>query len=262
MSVVLAIDVGNSFNKVGLFQIEAANSLPTCLRSRSVRADQPFPWSEIASWSEWCGSSSVIATTNPSHKTNLLAAWPGNYSSPHEITSPTEIGLPIDLLEPQRVGIDRVLNALAANRIRVPHCPVIIVDSGTATTVDVVTKDGVFVGGAILPGFELAARSLHRSPALLPLIPIDELHESEPAPIGNETRSALRSGLFWGQIGAVRELVSRVNQSLGMPPESEATLILTGGGSELLRPYFPDAMHAPHLALQGLALAALQNPSR
>ena len=260
MSIVLAIDVGNSCNKVGMFRIDQGDGLPTCLHSLSVRADESFPWSEIERWPEWSSeldAQSVIATTNPRHLARVLESWPSQRPRPRQIASPTELSLPIDLLEPSRVGIDRVLNAVAANRVRMADQPVVIVDSGTATTVDVVTATGVFAGGAILPGFELAARSLHRYTALLPLIAIDELHGSEPPPIGKETRGALRSGLFWGQVGAIKELVLQMSRVAFPASEGEIDTILTGGGAELLRPHFPQARFAPHLALQGLALTCL-----
>ncbi len=257
MSIVLAVDVGNSCNKVGMFRFDSVDGLPTCLHSLSVRADEPFPWSEIDRWPEWSGESeshSVIATTNPRHLARVLDSWPSERPQPRQIASSTDLSLQLDLLEPSRVGIDRVLNAVAANRVRVAGQPVVIVDSGTATTVDVVTSEGVFAGGAILPGFELAARSLHRYTALLPLIAIDELHGAEPPPIGKETRGALRSGLFWGQIGAIKELVSQMSRVAFPSSGGEIDTILTGGGAELLRPHFPQARFAPNLALQGLAL--------
>ena len=85
--------------------------------------------------------------------------------------------------------------------------PAIIVDSGTATTVDAVDADGVFLGGAILPGFGLLARSLQRYTALLPLITLEELGTGPPPAVGRDTTAAIKSGLFFGQLGAVRELV-------------------------------------------------------
>ncbi|WP_166824892.1 type III pantothenate kinase [Thalassoroseus pseudoceratinae] len=262
MSNVLAIDVGNSRIKVGLFKVDADHVLPTCKQAITFSADQPFPWRDMEHWQDWSHDlnlTSVIAATNPTHLANVLNSWPTDRKPPLEVSSPEALPLTIDLLEPNRVGIDRVLNAVAANRVRVPGRPIVIVDSGTATTVDVVTADGVFAGGAILAGFELAARSLHRYTALLPLISIDELHEAEPSPIGKETRGALQSGLYWGQVGAIRELVAQMTRSQKPSVEPNTDMILTGGGAELLRPHFPAAISTPHLALQGLALTCLHD---
>ncbi|MCA9071622.1 MAG: type III pantothenate kinase, partial [Planctomycetaceae bacterium] len=149
-------------------------------------------------------------------------------------------------------GIDRLLNAVAANCVRSKNQPALIVDSGTATTVDTVDQTGAFMGGSILPGFELSARALHHYTALLPLIPLDELNgPKKPIPVGTNTRAAMQSGLYWGQVGAVRELLARSCRSFGF--ENPLTL-LTGGGGALLAAEFPEAQWFPHLSLQGLAL--------
>jgi type III pantothenate kinase len=147
-----------------------------------------------------------------------------------------------------KVGIDRLLNAVAANILRPEGRPAILVDTGTATTVDYITAQGAFAGGAILPGFELSARALHDYTALLPLVSIDELATGLHEPVGTNTRQALRSGLFWGQLGAVRELIGRLHDRSAAPP----FLLLTGGGASLLAAHLPEARLEPHLALQGL----------
>jgi type III pantothenate kinase len=151
-----------------------------------------------------------------------------------------------------RVGVDRLLNAVAANVIRPAARPAVIVDTGTATTVDLVNTDGAFEGGAILPGFELCARALHDYTALLPLLSIEELAGEPREPLGRNTRAALRSGLFWGQLGAVKELIERLT-----PVRTEPLVLLTGGGAVLLASHFPEARWEPHLSLQGLVVMAL-----
>jgi type III pantothenate kinase len=126
----------------------------------------------------------------------------------------------------------------------------IIVDSGTATTVDVISTTGAFEGGAILPGFQLCSRALHQYTALLPRISNDEIVGEPPAALGKNTRDALRSGLFWGQLGAVRELIRHLRETL----PSEATIVVTGGAGRLIAPQLPGALHYPYLALQGLVI--------
>src|SRR5262249_59123408 len=103
------------------------------------------------------------------------------------------------------------------------HPPVIVVDLGTATTVDVVGADGAFLGGAILPGIELGARALASGTAQLPAIDVAGL----PLAIGRDTPSAIASGLVFGHLGAVRELVARMRaDTLG-----NAHVVITGGGA-------------------------------
>jgi type III pantothenate kinase len=152
--------------------------------------------------------------------------------------------------------MDRILKAVACNVIRPPDQPALVIDTGTATCVDAISTDGAFEGGAILPGFELCARALHQYTALLPYISVDELVEESHEPLGHGTREALRSGLVWGQVGAIKELVQRLSQRW----ETDPLLLLTGGGAPLLTAHLAGALWQPQLSLQGLAVvAARQN---
>ena len=92
----------------------------------------------------------------------------------------------INLEQPNHAGIDRILNAVACNTIRPAGTPAVIVDTGTATTVDAISPDGAFEGGSILPGFELCARALHQYTALLPFVTIDELCNESHEPLGDQ----------------------------------------------------------------------------
>lgn len=265
---LLAIDVGNSRIKFGLFDASdcgrAARSLPPCLKTLAVPVAEEVPWNEIR---QWCDPHSgavrgVLAGANPQGIARVVDTWPEDWLPPQVISEPTHVPIATRLVFPRRVGIDRVLNAVAANVVRETGRAVIVVDSGTATTVDLIGPDGLFEGGAILPGFELCARALHYYTALLPLITMDELDTQSNEPLGRETRSALRSGLFWGQLGAVKELVARLSDvpelesALGKSAPSNPLLLLTGGGSALLAPHLPTAKIERHLSLQGLALSA------
>jgi type III pantothenate kinase len=253
---VFAVDVGNSRIKFGLFARAdtSADGLPVCLYASAVSISSAIPWDDVAEWTKQSGSNAVtdiIASSNPRIRQQVVDDWPAKWPSPRIVESPECLPLAIDLPEPEKAGIDRLLNAVAANVIRPESTFAIIVDSGTATTVDVVSAQGTFLGGTILPGFELSARSLHQHTALLPEILMDELNASDIHPLGRNTRDALRSGLLYGQLGAVRELIDRLCQS-----EPNPFVIVTGGGGELLARYLPIARWEPHLALQGLAITA------
>ena len=106
---------------------------------------------------------------------------------------------------PDWVGIDRLAGAVAANRLRDPKKAAIVVGVGTAITVDLLSADGVFRGGAILPGIAMSARALDEFTDLLPRSPADELAIQPPA-LGTSTMAAIQSGLYWGAVGAIREL--------------------------------------------------------
>jgi type III pantothenate kinase len=132
-----------------------------------------------------------------------------------------------------------------------------VISSGTATTVDYVSAAGHFCGGAILPGFDLCAKALHEYTELLPLIRMDSVLDSEmsPAELGRNTQAAITSGLYWGHVGAVKELMRRL--MLGGDPHIEPLILLTGGAAPLLYPHLPTIVrHEPHLSLQGLAVVA------
>lgn len=257
---LIAVDVGNSRIKVGLFngRVEAADcdALPACLESTAVDVEDFVPWDEVRHWAgmrSGTATSGIVAGANPKGVSRVAKSWPAEFMSrPRIIDSPAGFPLQTAVGAPEKVGIDRLLNAIAANRIRPENGPAVIVDTGTATTVDVVSSDGAFLGGAILPGLELSAVSLHRYTALLPLISVDELAQQPHPPLGSNTREALRSGIFWGQLGAIKELLDR----LGTETSGDAFVVLTGGGAALLAPHLSNAHWEPHLSLQGLVLAA------
>jgi type III pantothenate kinase len=160
--------------------------------------------------------------------------------------------LKLDVHHPERVGVDRLVSTIAVNHRRRPDEPAIIVDAGTAVTVDVVDRAGVFQGGAILPGLRTAARSLAASTDALPAT--DPLHhDRQPAVIGKSTEEAIRSGVIWGAVGAVKELVLRMRQEVDCP----AQVFCTGGQGQFLSKLLgPDVQFLPHLVLEGAAIAA------
>lgn len=252
---ILAIDVGNSRIKVGLFADDPSGE-PMCLKQAVFALGDPWrgqdlPWEEIR---QGDAVRSVIAGANPFGIDKVIDGWPENdWGTPRVISHTADFPLTINVDAPRQVGIDRLLNAVAVNRIRAANQTAIIIDSGTATTVDLVSADGAFCGGAILPGFELCARALHQYTALLPLISLNELAEHVPAARGRHTRAALHSGLYWGQIGAVRELVGRL---IAEESTKDVLLVLTGGGAPLLQDSLANqnALCKPYLALEGLVL--------
>jgi len=258
-SLLLAADVGNSRTKFGFFAHSGQGTtteLPECLETWAVPHQQPIPWPEIVCWAAdrpEAGVTGLVAGANPGGVARVVTTWPGEgWQPPQVIVDPATFPLEVSLEAPDKVGIDRLLNAVAANVIRPAGRPCVIVDAGTATTVDSLSPAGAFEGGAILPGFELTARALHQYTALLPFITIDELVEESHEPLGTNTREALRSGLFWGQLGAIRELIDRLAERWDQPPY----VLLTGGGAALPAPHLAGAVWKPHLALQGLAIVA------
>ena len=136
-------------------------------------------------------------------------------------------GLEIALKTPSEVGADRIANAIAAKRKY--KLPVIIVDIGTATTFDIVSKDGKFIGGVIMPGLNLQFKSLCSNTSKLPHIGAGI---SEKA-IGDSTENALLSGIMRGSACAIEGLIHQCELELG----EKATIIATGGHSKLISKY-------------------------
>lgn len=252
---MLLIDIGNSrlkfafirenTNPAGLLQIEAI---------RAISRQDFSNWKDLPDWLQRVPSEVLVSSVNQQILEVLKDLWHGHPEWRVARTTP-DFPLPLLVRKPEKLGIDRALQALAANRIR-ETCPgksVIVVAAGTATTIDLVNEKGEMEGGAILPGLALAANSLHEHTDQLPLIDLAKIPDAPPA-LGQDTQEAIASGIIWGQVGAIKEIVSRIGNthSLGM-------VIVTGGDGPILYPHLVDELRTPvhshpDLTLTGLAL--------
>ena len=254
---LLAADIGNSRIKYGWFEAESStlgNAWPVCQHFTATPLDAPVPIEELRSWSSDAEPLLVLAGSNPEAVSAVAADW--QRRSGHRswiLCDRTALPLTVVIESPEKVGLDRLLNAVAANAIRPADRPAIIIDSGTATTVDLVTDRGEFAGGAILPGLALSAQALHHYTAQLPLLSLADLGPELPKPLGLNTREAMRSGIYWGQVGAIRQLVESLCETRGM---TSPCLLLTGGGATWLGAQFPSVRIVPSLAMHGLVLTA------
>ena len=277
---LVAVDIGNSSIKFGLFQREmlsseqnqavayAANDLlPDPLETFEVPIAHDTGSFDLKRLSAWCqahltsdthwsigsvhrGAGTLLATTINSWSRQLGIAWP--------VLRLENSDLPITMRvdEPTRVGIDRLLAAVAANQLRAPNRAAIVIDLGTATTVDLVEADGAFAGGAILPGIGMASRALADQTDALPHILLDP-SAAPPSPLGKSTKSAIEAGLYWGAVGAVRELASK----LAAAQPTGTDYFITGGASRAVAASLDElgAVHfVPHLVLSGIALVESQ----
>jgi type III pantothenate kinase len=158
------------------------------------------------------------------------------------------IPLPVRIPDPELVGADRLLGAWTARELF--GAPVVVVDIGTATTIDVVDGEGVFVGGAIMPGPELAIRSLATDTALLPK-PLPRLPERV---IGRDTVEAIQSGVVLGHLVAIGGLLALMTDELG--GTDRPRVVLTGGGSTAFGSIEGVDLVEPVLLLRGLGMLA------
>lgn len=264
---LLAIDAGNSRIKFGLFRASRtsaeASLWPECAEFLAVPVDDPVPCQELSRWTDRESCRVVISGSNPPVVQQLIDRWDFGAEEPLAVRDCSRIPVIAEVDFPEKVGLDRLLNAVAVNVLRPASQAAIVIDSGTATTVDYVSAQGNFCGGAILPGMELSAKALHQYTALLPLLPVQDLSGPDPVAPGRNTRDAIRNGLFWGQVGAIRELIRQICQQRGHPDpghDGQAAdlpwLFLTGGGGPVLGPQFPLARRLPSLGMHGLVLTA------
>src|ERR1051325_2222692 len=154
-------------------------------------------------------------------------------------------GMPVRYDDPREVGPDRIANAVAAKERY--GVPAIVVDFGTSTNFDVVSADGEYVGGVLAPGVEISMDALFARAARLFR---DEFVEP-PTVIGKTTGASLQSGLVYGFVGQVDEIVTRIRGELG----SEARAAATGGLADLIAPHSRTIERVdPWLTLEGLRL--------
>ncbi len=166
----------------------------------------------------------------------------------------TDTGMPILYENPAEVGADRIVNGVGAwERFgRGKGRPMIVVDFGTATTLDAISAKGEYLGGAICPGVQISADALFQRAARLPRIDV----RKPSGIVGRTTVGAMESGLFFGYVGMVEGLVKRMSQELG----GNAICVATGGLADVIAPEVPQIEHVdPDLTLHGLRLVWERN---
>ena len=250
---LIAVDIGNSRIKLGRFVTSTDSPLPEPVDTLSVSTQED--WIDQAK--NWIGPTSqrvvVGSVSRPIAKQLEAVLRPSTIEWHNLMLSDLPIETRVE--HPEQVGTDRLLAAIAANALRRADTPAIVVDLGTAITVDLVAPDGVFEGGAILPGPGLAAWALAEATDALPHVRLEEL-DASPEPIGRSTEPAIAAGLFWGAIGAIRELIARQRDGLTIAPQ----VFLTGGAAPSVARLIggPDytVRHFPHLTLAGIVVAS------
>ncbi len=258
---VLLADVGNTRIKLAaIVEPAGPRRLPTIARRQDLMS-RDFRPENLAAWLEAVSPGPALVLVAAVHHAAaarleaVIAELTATRRHPVRQQRITHAHLPIgvDVAEPTRVGIDRVAGAAAAAVLKEPGRPAIVVDCGTATTVDMVAADDRFVGGAILPGPMLLARALAEGTSRLPEVAALD-HELPPAMPGRSTQQAIAAGIGWGMRGAVARLVAEAQAAGG----GNAELFLTGGSRGVVRDALPGAREIPDLVLAGIGLAAIR----
>jgi type III pantothenate kinase len=154
-----------------------------------------------------------------------------------------ELGIPVRIDKPSEAGADRLVNAIGAHVVYPGD--LIIIDSGTATTFDVIGADGGFDGGIIAPGINLSMEALHAAAAKLPRVAIQKPQRV----VGTDTVGAMQSGVFWGYIAMIEGLTQRIKAEVEKP----MTVVATGGVASLFHHATPYIDHFdPDLTIRGM----------
>ena len=238
MNPAVVVDVGNSRIKWG-----------RCAENRvaemaSLPHDEESAWQrQLDAWQIAPGSTWAVSGVQPQVRTKLVEWLERLGAKVIVLESFHQLLIPVIAVEhPEQVGLDRLLNAVAVNSVRAPDNAAIIIDAGTAVTVDYVDAAGVFWGGAILPGLRLMAKALHDYTALLPFVEVADWVE----PPGRNTEKALQSGIFRAVLGGIDRLVLELMAYAGGPCE----VYMAGGDASLLAPYLTCPTVTPHLQLR------------
>ncbi|HUV39634.1 MAG TPA: type III pantothenate kinase [Planctomycetota bacterium] len=189
----------------------------------------------------------ALASVNPSWvyaiEGSIVTLWP--HVKLTRVGIDVQVPIEARVKRREEVGVDRLLNALAAWRHLGEAC--LVADFGSALTLDVVSTDGAYLGGVITPGIGMSAQALHRQTALLPEVkpePVDHV-------IGTDTITCIQSGLFWGTVSELEGLVARLRKEY--PPARK--VLATGGYAELIaREARVIDEVLPELTLEGIRL--------
>ncbi|MCF7853401.1 MAG: type III pantothenate kinase [Candidatus Pacebacteria bacterium] len=229
MNDLLVVNIGNTRTQVGVWRSRAVHDMfmmPTAVLQQGA----PCP----AAIARYSNLSCSVASVVPAATERLCEVFPANRIC---VVSPEHIvDVDFSAVRAATVGADRLANIVAGLHMLPP--PVIVLDCGTAITLEVVDSRRRFLGGAILPGREMMRRALSAQTAQLPYVPLTHL---EPDAVGNDTIRAICSGVDSGVLGAVERLVARTRADLSAP---DVPVIAAGGDARYFKKAFPSFVEA------------------
>jgi type III pantothenate kinase len=248
--MLLCIDVGNTHTQFGVFE-KGKLKRDYRVASEVVRTEDEIGIVVLSLLKHdgikirninGVGISSVVPNL-----TAILERMSKKYfgCDPLVVNADLDLGIKVDYDEPKAIGSDRI--CVAAAGYKKYGGPLIVLDFGTATTFDVISKDGVYLGGAIAPGVETAAADLQRRAAKLPRIELKFPNEV----IGKTTVESMQSGIMFGAVDAMEGIVRRIRSSLAAEPK----VIATGGYARTIAEKTKMIDHIePALVLEGVQI--------
>ena len=250
IKTLLALDVGNSNTVVGLFKGSrlAKSWRLTTVRERTADEHGVLVKNLLALAGyddlrfDGIAVSTVVPPLLPSIKEMSMKYFD---CDPFVVQPGIKTGMPVLIEHPQEVGADRIVHSVAGYHKYGGPC--IVIDLGTATTFDAVSKAGEYLGGVIAPGMMISAEALFQRTAKLPRVEIKE----PPEVIGRSTVTAMQSGIYFGYLGLIEKIVSILETELG----DNTTTIATGGLSALMAKGTSKIQHVePDLIMEGLKI--------
>ncbi len=243
----LVIDIGNT-NIV--FAVYENNKILKRWRISSLlhrTNDEYILWLKHAVTEQYKFKAIIIGSVVPDITEELKSAVYLFFKiKPIVIAEDIKVNFPTELDTPSEIGTDRIVNALCAWRLY--KKPSVIIDFGTATTFDVVGKEGVYLGGVIAPGVNLSINALHSAAARLPRIAVTK----QKKVIGKNTETAMAAGIYWGYIGLIKNILIKVQKELNY----EMITIATGGLSDIfVNEVSDDIIINKDLTIKGLFMA-------
>lgn len=222
--MLLVIDVGNSNTVLGIYQGEqlvkdwrVGTDKYRTVDEYAMLVNDLFRLSDLS----FADLSDVIVSCVVPPMLNIIEGLCKQYFQlqPYVVGPGIKTGMPIQYDNPREVGADRIVNAVAA--YEQCRCALIVVDFGTATTFDVISAEGGYRGGAIAPGVGISAEALFERASKLPRVEFSR----PPQIIAKNTVNSMQAGIFYGYVGLVEGIVSRMKKELG----TEVKVIATGG---------------------------------
>jgi len=240
--MLLTVNIGNTNTAFGVFD---GTQL---IRHGRVPSEEPHRLPDAIGEGRF--NPIALASVAPSRTDQVIPLLALRYNAPILLAGrDLPFGIEIQCDEPQEVGADRILNAVAA--CTRTGTATIIVDTGSAVTVDFVSSRGSFCGGAIAPGPEMMLRALHEHTELLPERSFSL--EKPASPLGHSTADAMRSGAYWGTVGLVERLIAQIAADQNVEPR----VIVTGGAGAFVAAEMSIRSElVPTLTLEGLAIVA------
>lgn len=265
----LLIDIGNStihFRSLSIKQSGTDFSLPIQNDAEGMQNRSEWSGRLTSFFSESMLSGSVpvvICSVNRPALKQVVHEIQSLGFQQLEVLSYDRLEMSIGLKNPEKVGIDRLVAAyLGKHFLEGQSSPAVIVDAGSAVTVDLLDADGAFCGGMIYPGPGLASWSLSSKTDALPFLQIPDVQGQLPDSVGRDTKEAIEKGLFFSQLSGIKGCVGAICESKLIRGTNAPVVLASGGGLEPFKDFLPeDWILRSNLVLDGLAVWVGKNRS-